>query len=191
MTRKRGVTHFSGDEIAFIVKCAGAGLTARAATARLNAKFGKGRKRGSLITIARKLGAPFGFTKTQPAGVAKLAESLKIDRGNVAGRHERTTRFSFQPVLAPGLRGGQLVDLERRADEPAPLGPRGEFARGCKWIDGEPRSQTWQQCGHKRAPASAYCEYHRTRTIRLRMNMEATDTPALSSPARGEDKGSG
>jgi hypothetical protein len=177
MTR---VPPFTGDEIAFIVKCARQGLTGKNTTLRFNAKFAAARSPGSVFHVARENGAPFGYRRggfSAPSLANSGAPSVTVAQL----RHESPFHFSFQPAMHPATRrGGQLIDFERRADEPPALGPRGEFARGCKWIHGEPQSDAWQQCGHKRAAASAYCAYHRARTIRVRTN--------LSSSSRGEDK---
>ncbi len=170
---------FTAGEIAFVVKCARQGLTGKNTTVCFNAKFGAARGHGAIFHVARENGAPFGYRRAH-VSVPRRASPGAPEVTSAELRHERPFQFSFQPALMPAIRGGQLVDFERRADEPAALGPPGDFAPGCKWIHGEPRADAWRQCGHKRAPASAYCEYHRTRTVRIRT--------VISSPLEGEDK---
>ncbi len=148
---------YSAAEIAFIVRCAGQGLSAREAAARLNAKFGNGRARTSLIRIASLNGAPFGYTRVHPTSQPRPSLHEEVPP---PPRAELPLRAAFW------LRRDAFTDLVRRDDEPPALGPLGQFGAGCKWLHGDPCSEAWQQCGHRRARRSSYCAYHRARTVR-------------------------
>ena len=156
---------FNDAEIAFVVRCAGRGLTARQATEELNAKFGSTRIRESVIQIARRCGAPFGHTKIHPPTQhhpGSPGSALCAKANLEAMRSYRTSSLFVQP---PILSGNAAADFERRDDEPEPRGRCGEFGKGCRWINGDPRSEAWRQCGHKRVAGSSYCLHHRERTI--------------------------
>ena len=156
---------FTSDEIAFIVRCSGRGLTSRQATAELNARFGHQRGHGSVIRIARTAGANFGYTKVHPHSSPRPGAPHAEPKSRITWR-ERENRFCFQPPIPAGL---APIDLAGRDDEPAPRGRAGAFGRGCKWIHGEPRSEAWQQCNHKRLQGKSYCAHHYQRTIRPRI----------------------
>ena len=154
------VRFYSAAEIAFIVKCAGQGLSAREAALRLNAKFGNGRARPSLIRIASLNGAPFGYTKVHPTSQPRPSWCADVPP---PPRVDAPLRAAFW------FRRDAFTDLVRREDEPAVLGPRGQFGVGCKWLHGDPCTEEWQQCGQRRARGSSYCAYHRARTVRPRL----------------------
>lgn len=160
-TKRAG--YFTSDEIAFIVRCSGRGLTSRQATIELNARFGHQRGHGAVIRIARTAGARFGYTRIHPYSSPRPSTPLEEAAPHSVSRRERENRFCFQPPIPSDM---DEIDLERRDDEPAPRGRAGEFGRGCKWIFGEPRSEAWQQCNQKRLQGKSYCAHHYPRTIR-------------------------
>jgi len=165
---------FNDAEIAFVVRCAGRGLTARQATEELNSKFGSTRIRESVIQIARRCGAPFGHTKIHPPTQhppASPVSALRAKANTEVARSYHTSSLFVQP---PILSGSAAADFERRDDEPEPRGRAGKLGRGCKWINGDPRSEDWRQCGHKRAAGSSYCLHHRERTICTRTILSET-----------------
>jgi len=170
---------FSDEEIAFVVMCARRGFCGKETAIRLNEKFAGARSIAAVLNAARRNGTGFR-SAGRDAAARRIADAAAPAVTVTALRHERPYQFSYQPALMPTARGRLIAELERRADEPPPLGPPGDFVPGCKWLHGEPRADTWRQCAHKRAPASAYCGYHRARTIRVRTN--------IASPLAGEDK---
>jgi hypothetical protein len=104
----------------------------------------------------------------------------QFSRSAVCGKAHRlrlperdTTKRPAQPRLAPGkgpkrpkpneLAATEAKDIAHLDNEPAPMGPVGDFpaGNGCRWPHGV--GQTFQCCGHPNDGSSPYCSHHRAR----------------------------
>lgn len=68
------------------------------------------------------------------------------------------------PFKAPVVQKTEAVDIRLISNEPAPIGPAGDFPGpdACRWPIGDPKTGDWRCCGHE-AQDGPYCPHHASR----------------------------
>jgi hypothetical protein len=96
---------------------------------------------------------------------SEISRLMNTTRNVIAGKIHRLGKRPERSVRATtsSRKPRKVVPMKRPDPAPEPLLAPGEWPvsrNQCRWINGDPRGQDFQFCGHETVGIAAYCSYH-------------------------------